>query len=229
MKRIKILLFLTLLISLSFSVQTYIYDNFHQITNNYKVLLQTQCEKAQKETGAIFQIIVTNHTQEPYLFLLKKYDSFSEKQNSIFILLDIQDHILRTISSPNYTNIINTNRAFNSELWADRQFSNFLYYYVESLMQDIYESKGLKFTPLRQTLSVQYSNQFGTLVVLALLIGGGGFFYHRLTHDIHKCPNCKSNMTMVYKTKKILNSKKVYEIKFKCDKCGYEYVKIKRR
>ncbi len=229
MKKFKIFLFLLFLISLSFSAQTYIYDDFHQISNNYKVLLQTQCEKAHKETGTIFQIIVIKHTQDPYLFLLNKYNDFPGREDSIFVLLDIGDHLLRTISAPKFKNVINTDRAFNSALWADKQYSNFIYYYVESLMEDIYTSKGMKFTPLRQTLSVQYSNQFGTLVVLAILIGGGGFFYHRLTHDIRKCPNCKSKMTMVYKIEKTINSKKVYELKFKCGRCGYEYVKIKKR
>ena len=219
-----------MLFAISFSSQIYLHDTYHIISKNYSVLMNMQCEKAQKDTGVIFQIfILKNLKTDPYIYLLDKFKKFPKNSNSIFILFVKDKKVLRTISSKKYTNIINTEKAFNANLWSRNEYSNFIYYYTESLMQDIYNDKGLKFTSLRNTLSVTSSNPFNTLIIIALLIGGGGIFYHRLTHDVHKCPNCKGPMEVVYKTQKIVKSKKVYEIKYKCKRCGYEYVKIKGR
>jgi predicted RNA-binding Zn-ribbon protein involved in translation (DUF1610 family) len=229
MKKIIFLILLTLF-TISFSSQTYLYDNDHVISKNYSVLMNLQCEKAQKEVGVIFQIFVFKVLKDdPYQYLLKKFNEFPKKDSSIFVLLLSDKSILRTISAKKYTNIINTNKAFNSNLWSRKEYSDFLYYYTESLMQDIYNYKGVKFDSLRGTISLGSSHTFSILIMIALLIGGGGIFYHRIAHDVHKCPNCKGPMEIVYKTEKTINLKKVYETKYKCKRCGYEYVKISRR
>jgi predicted RNA-binding Zn-ribbon protein involved in translation (DUF1610 family) len=229
MKRV-IFLFFLIIVAISFSSQVYLYDNAHIISKNFSVLINLQCEKAQKEVGVIFQIFVfKDFKKDPYEYLLKKFNEFSEKDSSIFVILVVDKNILRTISAEKYRNIINTNRAFNSNLWSRREYSDFLYYYTESLMQDIYNYNGVKFNSLRGTISTGSSHTFSTLIMIALLIGGGGIFYHRIAHDVHKCPNCKGPMEVVYRTEKTINLKKVYETKYKCKRCGYEYVKISRR
>ncbi len=229
----KILVFSFLLIlSLSFADQIFLHDNLHLISNNYSVLINSLCSKAYEEVHLLFEVYVLKtlpKDEDPYLYIMNKFNSSKNNNNAVFILLLADKNVLRTISAKSYRNILNTNEAFNANLWSRREWGNFLYYYIESLAQDVYSYKGIKFTPIRQTVENTSNSYFGTLIIIGLLIGGGGIFYHRLTRDIHKCPNCKSNMSVVYKIEKEINSKKVYEIKYKCDRCGYEYVKIKGR